>query len=71
MSNMSYVRHENTLADLKDVWYRWDEGATNEYEREARAKLIDLIEEMASSPDLRRTFSSWDEYDDEEADDTW
>ena len=50
MGNMSYCRHQNTLADLEDVWNKWDdfdEDDSNTDEIRARQRLIDLILEMA------------------------
>ncbi len=52
MGNMSYCRHENTLADLEDVWDKWDdfdEDDSNTDEIRARQRLIDLILEMAGA----------------------
>lgn len=53
MSNMSYVRFENTLEDLKDCKEALDEGALNDvmnmsgFEREAMFELIELCSEIA------------------------
>lgn len=50
MGNMSYCRHQNTLADLQDVWdnwYRFDKDDASDREVRCRQRLIELILEMA------------------------
>ena len=50
MGNMSYCRHQNTLADLQDVWdewYRFDKDDATDREVRCRQRLIELILEMA------------------------
>lgn len=47
MSNMSYCRFQNTLADLRDCFDAMNEddddlGDLSEYEAEAKYKLIEL-----------------------------
>lgn len=54
MANMSYCRHENTAADLEDVWDQWNDykEGTSEYEDEARKRILRLIVDMYESLDL-------------------
>ena len=42
MSNMSYCRFRNTLADLRDCYDNWDEADDNEEEVKARTRLLKL-----------------------------
>ena len=54
-ASQSYCRHENTLEELQQVWEKWyefDEDNGGEYERTARAKLLELIAEMAGELEL-------------------
>lgn len=41
MSNMSYVRFENTYSDLQDCYQSFD-GELSESEQDYRAKLVEL-----------------------------
>ena len=47
MSNMSYCRFTNTLADLRDCWEHMDEDGLSEAEQKARRKLIRLCDTIA------------------------
>lgn len=47
MSNMSYCRFTNTLADLKDCYDNLDESLQSEGERKARIGLIRLCHKIA------------------------
>ena len=57
MANMSYCRHENTAADLCDVyrnWYDWDEEEeqmNNPSEAEARKDIIELCIDILKMED--------------------
>jgi hypothetical protein len=49
MPSMTYCRHENTVAELEQVWELWDdwsEASSNDYEARARKRLIWLVREM-------------------------
>lgn len=67
MANMSYVRHENTLRDLSDVWDRWEDGPDNEFERDARQELVWLVKEMAEALEYGDLYGDipTEEYDDD------
>ena len=48
MPNMGYCRFQNTLRDLQDCYdHLWDEDL-DEYETEARRKLISLCDDIFS-----------------------
>ena len=54
-ASQSYCRHENTLQEMRQVWEKWDEfdeDSDSEYEITARAKLLELIAEMAGELSL-------------------
>lgn len=60
MSNMSYVRFRNTLADLQDCYENIEDHPTTEYEERARAALVRLCKKIAEE---------WgDEFDKEDED---
>ena len=42
MANMSYVRFENTLRDLRDCHEHMDDTDLSEEERKARRELLEL-----------------------------
>jgi hypothetical protein len=46
MSNMSYCRFENTLADLRDCYENWDSKLENESEVKARARMLKLCKDI-------------------------
>ncbi len=46
MSNMSYCRFRNTLPDLNDCYENMDEEITDEEEKRARKRLIELCENI-------------------------
>lgn len=48
MSNMSYCRFRNTLADLRDCAEHLNESLDLEEEEKARAKLIELCRRIAN-----------------------
>lgn len=47
MSNMSYCRFQNTLADLRDCYEAWDSGELSLDEEKARARLLKLCKDIA------------------------
>ena len=47
MSNMSYVRFENTFRDLKDCWDNFDDNDLSERETSYRKKLVELCVKIA------------------------
>jgi hypothetical protein len=50
MSNMSYCRFENTVADLRDCYQNMDEDLDDsETEKAARASLIRLCKRIAEN----------------------
>ena len=48
MSNMSYCRFQNTLADLRDCYENMEGEKLSWEEEKAKAKLIKLCESIAS-----------------------
>jgi hypothetical protein len=42
MSNMSYCRFQNTLADLQDCYEHWDEEVSSKEEERAREIMLSL-----------------------------
>lgn len=49
MSNMSYCRFENTLADLRDCYENMDNSKDlSESEQKARLKLIKLCDSISA-----------------------
>jgi len=48
MANMSYVRFENTLSDLRDVYNNLDNVGLSKSEERAREKLIELCAKIAA-----------------------
>lgn len=74
MSNMSYCRFENTLADLQDCLEALEDGALNnsdmsDIERESALELIELCGEIydnfsdETENNSDEDGSSWDEED--------
>jgi hypothetical protein len=64
MPSMTYCRHENTLADLEQVWELWEEWTaegSNGYEQRARHRLIRLVREMHDQFELDGTYDELDE----------
>jgi hypothetical protein len=55
MSNMGYIRFENTLEDLEDCFENW-EGEKSESEEVFRKRLLELCIKIVS----------WYDYGDEE-----
>jgi hypothetical protein len=54
MSNQSYVRFQNTLADLQDcAEHLWDDDLSAE-EHEARRRLVRLCAEIADDTETER-----------------
>ena len=50
MPNMSYCRFRNTLRDLRDCDYHWDEvDRDNSEERKAQAELLKLCQDIVES----------------------
>ena len=47
MSNMSYCRFRNTLADLSDCYDSWDEPIEDDEEVAARHRLVKLCKKIA------------------------
>lgn len=47
MSNMSYCRFENTLADLRDCWEHMDDIPQSASELQARKRMIELCKRIA------------------------
>lgn len=45
MSNMSYCRFENTLADLKDCYRHWEKPETD-WEFQSRAEMLELCKRI-------------------------
>ena len=45
MSNMSYVRFENTLADLRDCFEHWDD-AESYREQRARQSMLKVCQQI-------------------------
>jgi hypothetical protein len=48
MANMSYVRFENTLSDLRDCAEHMDDDVSDTTEERAREKLIRLCQRIAN-----------------------
>ena len=48
MSNMSYCRFENTLADLRDCENNMNESDLSKEEKRARIELIQICERIAN-----------------------
>jgi len=49
MPSMTYCRHENTAAELAQVWELWEDADAdelNEYEAKGRRRIIRLVREM-------------------------
>ena len=46
MSNMSYCRFENTLADLRDCYENWDSELKSEAEKKAKERLLKLCKDI-------------------------
>ncbi len=44
---MSYCRFENTLKDLRDCYYHWDNAEGSDIEKKARERLLKLCKEIA------------------------
>ncbi len=47
MSNMSYCRFRNTLADLRDCYESWGEPLETDEEVAARHRLVKLCQKIA------------------------
>ena len=49
MSNMSYIRFENTFGDLEDCYWNWDDDDISEREEKWRKRLLELCESIVQS----------------------
>ena len=49
MSNMSYIRFENTFGDLEDCYWNGDDDDISEREEKWRKRLLELCESIVQS----------------------
>ncbi len=64
MTSMTYCRHENTAADMAQVWDLWedfDPDGANDYEKRGRRRIIELVREMHDQFDNDGTYDVVDE----------
>lgn len=60
MSNMSYIRFENTLNDLEDCAEHIEDDGLSERENRSRRRMVQLMKQMVE--DYETAFGEIEEY---------